>query len=279
MHMTDTLLIQDMVYALTESDGILFKAQSSGLYKSNDQGNSWQNALEIFNDEAITITDILSVDGLLIAASKGGIFKSEDTTTWQTIAFRRPVATLSSLLASSEFTKDNTLFAASLEDGVFRSEDRGNSWIAWNIGLFDLNVLSLVCQKSSIYCGTGTGLYMSHTSGRSWQAVKVPFKTDPILCLMSIRDQLYVGTESQGLYCCKENIWEKIELPSDGAINKILSLNESDMLILVDDSIYKMQGSRLEQWQALKGVTSLGLSTTKNVLVGFNDGAIRMVAL
>jgi photosystem II stability/assembly factor-like uncharacterized protein len=69
--------------------------------------------------------------------------------------------------------RDNkdTLFAGTLDFGVFRSATHGDTWSAVSSGLADLGVYSLALDSTGrIYAGTGTGLYASTNNGNTWIA-------------------------------------------------------------------------------------------------------------
>lgn len=275
--MTETLEKQDLVYGLWQLDGVMYAAKMSGLYASKDTAKTWQSVLA--EHDASTITSVLGVSGQLFAASVGGIFKSTDAKNWQVVPFRVPAPTLSALSASLDFEKDKTVFAASLEDGVFRSVNAGKTWEAWNMGLFDLHVFALALNdENHVYAGSETGLYKSSNAARSWEVVAAPFEPDAVLSLLSLGNTLYVGTENNGLYSLTDSSWEKLELPS-GAVNSLLALDNGGLLVLLDEQIYKTKHQSFERWRDFSEVTSLALSKNNQVLIGFTSGNVRLEAL
>src|SRR5260370_42378772 len=85
----------DVVYALSAStlfaqDGICFAACQSGLYRSVDGGDTWQQALESLElDEPLTITAVAVSPASIslrtvFAGTRGGVLRSSDGgTNWQ----------------------------------------------------------------------------------------------------------------------------------------------------------------------------------------------------
>jgi photosystem II stability/assembly factor-like uncharacterized protein len=68
----------------------------------------------------------------------------------------------------------NTLFAATLEAGVFKSSDGGRTWRALDIApsANRVDALALVPQDpQTVYAGTGGGIFKSIDGGATWQAV------------------------------------------------------------------------------------------------------------
>jgi ligand-binding sensor domain-containing protein len=273
--MTESLKNTDMVYALAQKGKVLYAAKASRLRHSNDGGESGHDALTSLGLTGLAITDILCLESQLLTTTTGGVLSSVDGKHRQAIPFRKPFPTLSAIAASPNFAHNQTLFTASLQDGLFRSEDAGKTWTAWNIGLLDLRVLSLcVTQADEVYASTETGLYLSKTSGRSWKALALPFAHDAILSLLRVNEGLFVGTEHQGLYLYKDGLWEKLE-PPKGAINKLLALANHELIVLIKDEVYLLIDRVFEPWKDVSGVSSIALLNDSEVLVGFNNGDIQ----
>ena len=105
---------------------------------------------------------------------------------------------------------ERSLLLGTLEDGVFRSTDRGEHWSSGNFGLLDLSVNCMVISPEfatdeTLFIGTQTGLFCTLNGGRSWR--EVPCEPDGP-CILSLAlspgygwdRTLLVGTESLGLY-------------------------------------------------------------------------------
>ena len=145
---TPTDLVYDL--ACTQNGALCFAARAIGLFRSTDGGDTWLPAYTTLDiDEPIPTTSIvispdLDADAGVFAGVSGGIFRSTNGgETWQAVALSSPPPTVSALVISPNFIEDGVLLAATMEDGIFRSADRGNRWKSWNFGLLDLNVLCL----------------------------------------------------------------------------------------------------------------------------------------
>lgn len=233
----------DAVYAFASSpyfarDGICFAACGSGLYRSGDGGESWRmlRASSELITTAVLVSPAFAEDRTVFAAVKGGILRSSDAgETWFTAAFPAPPPVFSSLAVSLDFERDGFLLAATMEDGVFSSTDRGARWQPWNFGLFDLNVLCIALSPSwiedeTVYVGTETGLYRSDNGGRAWRHSGFPAECAPALCIGCIKardareTRLIVGTEQHGLMASCDNgeTWESLAADSiTGAVNQL----------------------------------------------------------
>ena len=92
--------------------------------------------------------------------------------------------------------------AATLEDGVLRSDDGGITWRGWNFGLLNWRVNAL-CRdaQGAIWAGAESGLFRSDTDGRSWQD-QADFADTTILSLAATEaGRLWLGTTNGALHC------------------------------------------------------------------------------
>lgn len=69
---------------------------------------------------------------------------------------------------------DNYIFAGTYGAGVFRSSDQGSTWQAVNTGITNDNVSSLTTNGSYVYAGTDDGLFRSDNNGSSWIELTSP---------------------------------------------------------------------------------------------------------
>ncbi len=79
---------------------------------------------------------------------------------------------------------DNTLYAATAGQGLFRTSDQGQSWAALN--LTDLNVTALAGDSQTIYAGTPRALHRSTNGGTSWSEAPVSSSGSGIRALAAV---------------------------------------------------------------------------------------------
>lgn len=300
--------LQDYTYGLAAApdfaaSGVCFAASYSGLSRSEDGGVTWRPALaSLALDAPLPTTSVtVAAGGAVFAGVPGGILSSLDGgATWDTAPLPSPPPFIAALAASPCFEQDGTLFAATMEDGVFVSIDRGRSWQAWNIGLLDHAALCLAVspaygRDALLLAGTESGIFMSTNGGRYWREIPFPMDHAPVLCLALSpafeRDgTIFAGTAAHGLFssCDRGQVWHPHATPGGGAVNAVLLAPDfpttPHVLALVDDepAISYDGGSSWSRCspggESGAGVASvaapLGLDPGQPLLLGLMDGRV-----
>jgi hypothetical protein len=205
-------------------------------------------------------------------------------------------------VVSSNYEVDGIAFAGTLQDGVFRSADRGSRWASWNFGLIDLGVLCVAVspdfgQDDTLLAGTETGIFRSSNGGRAWREVGLPTDIAPVLSLAFSPDytqdgRIYAGTESNGLWISSDRgrSWEPVESLGEGAVNALLAGRSGRALAaLVDDELQVSEDGGAT-WRAVPldfdGEAAPmclaapdGLDGGCTLLLGCADGVVRRIAV
>lgn len=291
--------------------GPCFAARSAGLYRSDDNGVTWNNAYTSLKlDEALpTMAVVLSPDfrrdGEIFTGVPGGVLHSSDGgRMWQVITFHSPPPAIAALVISPNYVEDGILLAGTVEDGVFRSDDHGRRWSSWNFGLLDLNILCLVIspdfqEDETIFAGTENGIFRSINGGRAWKEVNLPAGYDPVLSLAIsprfMKDgRIFAGTETKGVLVSEDQgeTWTRLaETEITGPVNAIFLSpafpDRPHLLILQGGQlmISLTGGQSWSAWQAKEPVaeditavfTPNGFEPPAPVLVGLMGGDIRLL--
>lgn len=295
----------DLVNGLAASpefvrDGVCFAAQNSALYRSDDGGATWRSCYDSLVLDAplatttVALSPAFASDGAVFAGAPGGVLRSRDGgASWQITLLPDPPPLVTALAVSPRFVEDGIVLAATLEDGVFQSSDRGNAWAAWNFGLLDLNVLCLAispdfARDETLFAGTGSGLFRSSNGGRAWREVELPVECPPVLSIALTKDAVLVGTETEGLFTSQDGgrSWQRLGTQElDGAINAILTGESSnDLLVVQDDTLWVSRdaGASWSPWQhageGIEGVAAVaaphGIAEGAPLLIGMFDGSV-----
>lgn len=164
------------------SDGTLFYAETSTLYRSRDRGVTDEVIQSVEPDRylRVEVSRSFAQDQVVaVVLNRSGIALSEDAgDTWNiaTSDLTSPFepSSVRAVAISPEFSTDATLWAATEETGVWVSHNKGVTWSAINSGLGELFVMDLAVSPGYphdryIYCTTPTaGLYLTTNSGESW---------------------------------------------------------------------------------------------------------------
>ena len=308
--------IQDTVYGLAFSpnfaaDKLCFAARESGLYRSDDSGETWEDAYAAMGFTSALSTLVVAFspdfehDHQVFAGVQGAVMRSSDGgRTWYAALLPDPPPMVVSLAISPNYAYDGGLLAGTLEDGVLCSTDRGVQWSTWNFGLLDLNTYDLAISPNfekdeTLFVATESGIFRSTNGGRAWRGVEFPMEYAPVISLAISpnfpRDgEIYAGTEANGLFHSANagKTWNPLGKKSfTGAINKlllsadfakkpqILALHEATLLLSNNG------GTAWAHWQTGLGedetITCMAapwsLDKGAPLLVGLSDGKLVVV--
>jgi len=139
---------------------------------------------------------------------------------------------LSSIVISSSFKFDKTVFISSKGDGIYKSQDGGFSWFKVNNALGNLNIRLIAVSpdyhsdKIIFAAGTKGGLYESKNGGESWyQVIDDSIKVTAIAFFFGLKkDHVLVGDYKGILYLSIDSgkTWRQhFPIPDSGAITSI----------------------------------------------------------
>ncbi len=278
-------LQQDTVYALTASGNLLYAARASGLYRSDDGGVNWHNTFASLNRLVPLSTTALAVEGSTVFAGvNGAVLCSEDSgESWQIVALSSPPPQVTALVISPNFASDNLVVAATPEDGIFVSTDRGASFTPWNFGLIDLNVYALAispdfARDQTIFAGTVSGIFQSLNGGRSWRETSFPMDVAPVLSLAISADSLiYAGTEAHGLFVSDDfgAGWRQVNAEFASAGVNAVQTTAAQTWTLIEDRLFSSSDGISWLQHDLIPVGKVGIALlpySGGVLVGCANG-------
>jgi photosystem II stability/assembly factor-like uncharacterized protein len=185
------------------------------LYLSTDRGESWQRILQIAEAGGITtiaISPNFSSDGTyFVGTEKGGVFRTEDggvsfvevneglrftirgryTTFRKSLEepiIRRDEKDIISIAISPDYEADSTVFVSMWNEAVFKSEDGGDTWHRYRVGLScdyqadsakyksphfrALRISNDFANDQTIFLGGFDGLFKSTDGGRHWASME-----------------------------------------------------------------------------------------------------------
>jgi hypothetical protein len=155
------------ITAFTAFDSMVFAGTGGGVYRSTNDGVTWQpvNAdLPASQIEGFALIPSPAGFVTLFTAIGKDVYRSMDSAGWWDLR-----ATLSDSIRSYAVIGTN-LFAGTAGGGVYRSSHSGADWVTANGGLTDLHVEDLAVVGQNLFAATGAGLFRSTDLGNTWSA-------------------------------------------------------------------------------------------------------------
>lgn len=200
------------------SDRTVFAGGMSGVWRSTDDGLTWQaTSLNFAEVRALACSPRYAVDGKIYAATNGGVFVSSDRgESWRGASTGLEVIDVTDLALGSE----GELWIATAGGGVYYSANEGASWTRRASGLQNPYITAVEWLgtgggKTYLLAGTwGAGTFVSSNGGLSWVASAVSPDTPFIRDIVSVtgyggQKVSFVGTTA-GLFRSVDwgNTWE-----------------------------------------------------------------------
>ncbi len=141
-------------------DTIYIGTFGGGVFKSINEGLSWQNCSEI-----PWVENLVEVDNTLYILSQGKLYKSDDFgRNWNLI----PITNYNIILLNNIIKYDNKLIICG-QEGIFVSSDEGVNWTRTSN---ESRVVSILSIGSNLFASTGLGKILKSTNGgESWFTV------------------------------------------------------------------------------------------------------------
>ena len=182
------------------SQGIVFMGagfgiRQSGVFRSEDNGASWQKTNNGLADTSVfTMAVGRDTKEFIFAGTASGIYRSSDNAdSWE------PIFESNSVVAFA-IDSDNHIFAAIEGGGVFLSTQNGDrgTWSSLNTNLSNSNMTSLVVNGDDhIFAGTnGGGVFQLRDGENSWSEFNVEITDKKIFSLaVNCAGILFLGSQ------------------------------------------------------------------------------------
>jgi len=191
------------VYCFTSDSANLYMGtQKAGVFRSNDNGNSW---IEVNNGLTNKFVQALAISDDKIFAGTfgfigGGLFSSNNHgNNWIKLNFGWPIyydISISSIAIDGE-----NIFVGSEYIGIFRSTDGGNTWTEVNNGLTNQNINALAISGKNIFAGTQNGMFLSTDNGDTWTAVNNGLPEFGIYTIAISGSNVFIGGYADWIGC------------------------------------------------------------------------------
>jgi photosystem II stability/assembly factor-like uncharacterized protein len=138
--------------------------REGGVYRSVDGGLSWEQVLT-----GVEVTSLaINSEAEIFASTYDYVYRStSDGTRWDRLGYNElPYEQIFALGINS---KDDVFVGVAGFGGIFRSQDKGDTWIQSNNGLTNTMIDLIVFDDNDVvYIDTGDGLFTSADNGDNW---------------------------------------------------------------------------------------------------------------
>ncbi len=197
------------LYAEVFSRGFFFEPSGSGVFTSEDGGNSWQPANTGIQNRVLWALAIdpqtpatVYAAGSVSTGFEKVLFKSTDAgATWTALS---GLSTFPRALAIDP--QSPAIVYAGTNAGVFRSSDGGSTWSAMNAGASVGDVFALAldsADSTTVYAATFDGGVFKSTAGGPWTSASTGLPTLQVVTLAAdpqTPGTLYAGTTTSGVF-------------------------------------------------------------------------------
>lgn len=211
----------------------------NGIYRSADEGQHWENVSEGLTSNNYTGISAIGSNLYATSSDNGTMISHDNGDTWTRFDKKKEVTGASAYLLSndtiyvatslyiyrtkigddnwqnltygsqtSNFTSitqlDKTIFVGNKGLGVLKGGNDNLAWDQSNIGLKNLNVLSLIAHEGNLYAGTTGGVYISTDKAFSWSATNTSMAGFSISSFAYVGSNLYAATTAGGVYATND---------------------------------------------------------------------------
>jgi len=150
------------VRSLHAKGRILFAGTDNGIYRSMDNGNTWEHIWK-----GVQVNGFTEMNNMLFAAVMNGAIKSgNDGMNWEYVYKPNALHDISN--------DGENIYAMTLGAGLKKSGNQGITWESANNGLGTFNLYTFEIKKfqNKLFAAQWYGIYSSEDRGRNWKLIR-----------------------------------------------------------------------------------------------------------
>lgn len=223
-----------------------------------------------FSGEAGNVTCIASNDTFVwIGTLGGGIFRNTSAafSSWEAKNTGLKTYTVFSILYN------NSRLVCTTNNGVYISQDKGDTWTAINTGLpLGQNITSFGAADGVLWAGTEKyGIFKSTDNGQHWDAANQGLLDNYVVDIKTTENDVWALTRNAGLfgYDSAAHSWMSINVP--GGCTACLNMAVVDSSIFIADGSLLYSHDKGKNWQRDTNVKDLkGITAYHGLLMAYN---------
>ena len=249
------------------ADGVWAGGMGGVGHFNHDKGwTPYISGLAISGVSALTTSNnVIFVGGI-----EGVSYSATDEINWKLGQIEGAGQSIAAIAISPDYAEDKSVLAATLANGILRSEDAGVSWRAANFGLQNFEVTCLVWIDEQVIAGTANGLYRSPNGGRAWRVVDETIGTS-FAALIALPDgDLLAATDDGVLIKSTDDgaswkVW-KNSLTDGLAITALCSIGRNALLLGTGDAGLWLSVDAGRKWKQVADAPIFCIEATDNYL-------------
>jgi len=208
------------IHSLAVIGAELFAGASYCGFRSSDLGNNWTKINVSIATPHGPVDDIACnafavIGKQLFVGTDYGVFVSTDQgMNWRPINNGLPGFDVKSVKSFAQDARRNvktlavsgdTLFASDWDLGVFRFDNRSQSWKEVNNGLFNPKVNSFAVSGGKLFVGTEAGVWVTTDNGENWKSANSGMVANHGVGEIAVRDNRLLVQGFGGVFASADN--------------------------------------------------------------------------
>jgi photosystem II stability/assembly factor-like uncharacterized protein len=249
--------------------------QDNGIFRSSDKGNTW-TPIGFSGNPILSLTQ--ESNFVFVSTAYSGVLRSSNKGAQWTSLHVGSSSSPKKLLINNF----GDLFAGA-DDGIYRTEDDGDTWAPINTGLTDRRILDVAVNSGNqLFVSTfRSGVFRSDDNGDSWQQVINGLGSARVRAMtVDPAQNIYAGTENNGIFISTDNgdTWIQIfkyggwpSLDTD-YLGTLYALSSTGTLLLTLDNGSAWRSAGTENLRSQPAVISI--NSDGSILAGSGGGGI-----
>jgi hypothetical protein len=271
------------VSCFVTKDANLFAGTWSGVFRSTDNGTSWNSAgLTDTSVSSLAVSPNGTGGTNLFAGTYSGVsLSTNDGTSWTPVNAGLPEWGVGELAVIG-----TNVFASTPRGGVFLSTNNGQYWAAANSGLTDSQSVNvLLAVGTTLFASTQGGTYRTTNNGSTWTHADVGLPVN-VPALAVLGETLFAGAYWDGVFSSTNNGTNWTPVNTGLAARRVFALAVFDTTLFAgteDSGVYRTTNNGTNWTPVISGlaydslqnhypsVVALAVSST-SLLAGLREG-------